>query len=57
MNSQGGSNMFNFGNANKKTGPQKTRPKLVKLDITLEEVYSGTTKEVTVNRYRACTDC
>lgn len=38
-------------------GPKKTKPKLVNLDVTLEEIFTGTTKETTVKRLRVCTDC
>jgi DnaJ-class molecular chaperone len=53
----GGPNAFNFPNRKKSTGPQKTKPKLIKIDVTLEEVFSGTMKEVSVARYRSCADC
>lgn len=33
------------------------KPKLVVVEVTLEEVYTGVMKEVTVKRYRACVDC
>lgn len=33
------------------------KPKLVVVEVTLEEVYTGAMKEVTVKRYRVCVDC
>jgi DnaJ family protein A protein 2 len=53
---RGSANPFDFINRRDK-GPKKSKPKLVKIDVTLEEVYAGTTKEVKVTRFRVCTDC
>lgn len=41
---QGQSNIFDFINKQQKKGPKKAKPKLVKIDVTLEEVFIGKMK-------------
>ena len=38
-------------------GPKKMKPKLVKVEVTLDEVYNGAMKEVTFTRIRPCVEC
>lgn len=52
-----GGNFFNFFNQNQDKGPKKAKPRLVKLDVTLQQVYNGKMKEVKITRVRVCTDC
>lgn len=53
-----GGNLFDFfNNKQKDNRPKKMKPKLVPVEITLEEVYAGTMKQITVTRYRVCGGC
>ena len=53
-----GGNIFDFFNRGQKDNkPKKMKPKLVAVEVTLEEVYAGCMKEITVTRYRVCSDC
>jgi DnaJ-class molecular chaperone len=46
-----------FGRGRRDTGPKKVRPMVKEVKVTLEEVYSGTTKTITVERQRTCDGC
>ena len=53
-----GGNIFDFFNNKQKSNqPKKMKPKLVPIEITLEEVYAGAMKQVSVTRYRVCGGC
>lgn len=50
--------MFGGGGSKAKNkGPQKGKPKLIKLEVSLEEVYEGCTKKVTHTRIKVCEGC
>ena len=40
-----------FGRGKKQSGPKKGKPKLIELQVTLEEVYNGCMKTVKFKRY------
>ena len=46
-----GGDIFSFFGGQQNKGPKKCKPKLVKVDITLEEAFNGGSKEVSVTRY------
>ena len=49
--------MFSFfsgGRGRKDSGPRKAKPKLVKVEVTLEEIYSGATEKIKHKRSRVC---
>ena len=48
---------FSGGRGKKDTGPKKAKLKLIKLEVTLEEVFAGTLKKVTHKRTRICEKC
>eukprot|EP01027_Heterolobosea_sp_BB2_P023809 GEZU01035817.1.p2 GENE.GEZU01035817.1~~GEZU01035817.1.p2 ORF type:complete len:411 (-),score=131.32 GEZU01035817.1:124-1356(-) len=53
------SSMFGFGGGRSKfsRGEEKGKDIMLALEVTLEEIYAGATKNVSVSRQRICTDC
>lgn len=49
--------MFTGGRGRKPSGPRKGKPKLVELQVTLEEIYNGAMKNVKLKRARICEPC
>lgn len=45
------------GRGKKQQGPRKGKPKLIELQVTLEEVYNGCMKTVKFKRTRICEPC
>jgi DnaJ family protein A protein 2 len=46
-----------FGGGQRNTGPKKAKPKLVEVEVSLNDVYIGTMKNVEIERYRNCEEC
>jgi DnaJ family protein A protein 2 len=49
--------MFGGGGPRREQGPKKGKPVMHPLKCTLEEIYSGKTTKIAVNRERTCTIC
>lgn len=57
--SAGPTDLFDLlsGRARGDTGPKKSPDALFTLNVTLEEIYNGTTKKIAIQRNRVCQDC
>jgi anthranilate/para-aminobenzoate synthase component II len=42
-----------FTGGRKQSGPRKGKPKLIELEVTLEEIYNGAMKNVKITRYHS----
>lgn len=45
------------GGRGKPSGPKKGKPKLIELEVTLEDIYNGAMKEIKITRNRICEPC
>jgi DnaJ-class molecular chaperone len=45
---------FFGGGRQRDTGPKKAKPKLVKIEVTLEEIYAGTSRKISHKRNKIC---
>lgn len=48
---------FNGGGRRRDTGPRKAKPKLIEINITLEEAFNGCMKTINHKRQRTCEKC
>jgi DnaJ family protein A protein 2 len=49
--------LFGMGRRQQQTGPKKGKPVMHPIKLTLEEIYTGKTTKIAVNRERICTGC